>query len=84
MAVELPASEDESAARATIAQAGDRAGQRRSDIPASFVAQLYGRAVPEDVLRYGAADLAVWPSGRSIFWPSGRRARRKSAARRCR
>src|SRR3972149_21038 len=57
MAVELPASEEESAARATIAQAGTALSQRRGDIPASFVAQLYGRAVPEDVVRYGAADL---------------------------
>ncbi|HLA19821.1 MAG TPA: NAD-glutamate dehydrogenase, partial [Pseudolabrys sp.] len=57
MAVELPASKEESAARATIAQAGTALSQRRGDIPASFVAQLYGRAVPEDVVRYGAADL---------------------------
>ena len=58
MAVELPASEEESAARATIAQAGTALSQRRSDIPASFVEQLYGRAVPEDVVRYDAADLS--------------------------
>ncbi|MBI2713204.1 MAG: NAD-glutamate dehydrogenase [Rhizobiales bacterium] len=58
MSVELPASQEESAARATIAQAGTALSQRRSDIPASFVTQLYGRAVPEDVVRYGAADLS--------------------------
>ena len=58
MAVELAASEEESAARATIAQAGAALSQRRSGIPASFVTQLYGRAVPEDVVRYGAADLS--------------------------
>ena len=29
------------------------------DIPATFIAQLYGRAVPEDVVRYGADDLSV-------------------------
>jgi glutamate dehydrogenase len=32
---------------------------RRADIPAMFIAQLYGRAVPEDVVRYGVDDLAA-------------------------
>jgi glutamate dehydrogenase len=58
MAVEPPASEEESAARAIIAQAGSALAGGRIDIPASFVTQLYGRAVPEDVVRYGAADLS--------------------------
>src|SRR3972149_6022858 len=54
---ELPASEEEGAARATIEQAGAALSRSRSDIPANFVAQLYGRAVPADVMCYGAADL---------------------------
>ena len=29
------------------------------DIPNTFVAQLYGRSVPEDVVRYGADDIAT-------------------------
>jgi glutamate dehydrogenase len=58
MAVELPGSEEEAAARAVIEQAGSALAARRSDIPATFVAQLYARALPEDVARYAAADLA--------------------------
>ena len=59
MAVELPASEEESAARALIEQASAALAQRRRDIPGTFVAQLYGRSVPEDVVRYGADDIAA-------------------------
>src|SRR5271169_6062839 len=58
MAVELPGSEQEGADRAAIAQAAAALGRSRKGIPAGFVAQLYARAVPEDVARYGAADLA--------------------------
>ncbi len=59
MAVELPASEDESAARARrSSRPAPRWPARAATSPTSFVAQLYGRAVPEDVVRYGAADLA--------------------------
>src|ERR1035437_245614 len=57
MAVEFPASEHENAARVVIEQAA-ALGTRRSDIPPAFVAQLYARAVAEDVLCYAAADLA--------------------------
>jgi glutamate dehydrogenase len=59
MTVELAASQEENAARSTLAQAATALAGRRGDIPANFVALLYGRTVPEDVLRYGAADLAV-------------------------
>jgi glutamate dehydrogenase len=55
---EFPVSEHENAARAVIALAGAELGARRADVPASFVAQLYGRVVPEDVLCYAAADLS--------------------------
>ena len=58
MAVELPSGEDEAAARTVIEQAGTALIERRGDIPATFVAQFYGYAVPEDVVRYAAADLA--------------------------
>jgi glutamate dehydrogenase len=58
MAVEFYASEHDDAARAVIEQAGAALAKRRNDIPANFVAQLYGRAVPEDVLSYAPADLA--------------------------
>jgi glutamate dehydrogenase len=58
MAVEIPASEHENAARAVIEQAGAALAARRSDIRASFVAQLYARTVAEDVLCYAVADLA--------------------------
>ena len=58
MAVELPGSEEETAARALIAQAGDALTQRRPAIPPTFVAQLYARVVPEDIVHYAAADIA--------------------------
>ena len=58
MGDEFPASEHESAARAVIEQAGAALNARRSDITATFVAQLYARSVADDVLCYAAADLA--------------------------
>src|SRR6478736_3566912 len=59
MAVELPASDEEKAARNVIELAGAALARRRSDIPGTFVAQLYGRCVPEDVVRYGADDIVA-------------------------
>ncbi|HZD91603.1 MAG TPA: NAD-glutamate dehydrogenase, partial [Pseudolabrys sp.] len=59
MANVLPDTEEEGLANACLAQAGDALHGRRQDIPAGFVAQLYRRAVPEDVLRYDAAELAA-------------------------
>ena len=59
VAPELSASEHETAARAVIEQAGAALAARRADIPPTFVAQLYARAVAEDVLCYGIADLAM-------------------------
>src|SRR5215470_13411481 len=59
MAVELPASDEEKAARNVIELAGAARARRRSDIPSTFVAQLYGRCVPEDVVRYGADDIVA-------------------------
>lgn len=51
--------DDDSAANAVIDTAAAVLAGRRSDIPASFVAQIFARAVPEDVVRYGADDLAM-------------------------
>jgi glutamate dehydrogenase len=58
MTVEFSASKQEAAAQAVIAQAGAALRGRRSDIPPTFIAQLFGHAVPEDVAHYAAADLA--------------------------
>lgn len=57
--VELSGSDDEGAARAVIEQAGGVLSLSRNDIPAGFVGQIYARAAPEDVVRYGAGDLAA-------------------------
>jgi glutamate dehydrogenase len=59
IAVEIPVSQRDSAARTVVEQAGVALGARRNDIPAAFVAQLYERAVAEDVLCYAPADLAA-------------------------
>src|SRR5262245_11232732 len=59
MVAELPAREEESAACAVIEEACAVLARRRHDIPRTFVAQLYDRSVPEDLLRYGAEDLAA-------------------------
>jgi glutamate dehydrogenase len=56
--VEPSGSPEEIAAGAVIEQAGVVLSGRRSDIPAGFVAQLFGRVVADDVLAYGADDLA--------------------------
>ena len=58
MAVDLPGSEEERAARACLAEADSALAGRRNDIPATFVSQLYARSVPEDVVRYAPVDLA--------------------------
>ncbi|HEY5306846.1 MAG TPA: NAD-glutamate dehydrogenase [Pseudolabrys sp.] len=58
MAVDIPVTKHDSAARAVVDQAAALLAARRSDIPATFVEQFYARAVAEDVLCYGAADIA--------------------------
>ncbi|HSL79746.1 MAG TPA: NAD-glutamate dehydrogenase domain-containing protein, partial [Pseudolabrys sp.] len=55
----VPANLEESAARATIEKASASLARRRAEIPASLIEQLYGRSVPEDVVRYGPDDLAM-------------------------
>ena len=59
MAVDLTGTGEEDAARIVIEQAGTSLSGRRRDIPATFIAQLYSRAVPEDVVRYGGEDLSA-------------------------
>src|SRR5215475_8046890 len=59
MVADLPAREEDSAARGLIEEASAALARRHPDVPRTFVAQLYGRTVPEDVLRYGAEDLAA-------------------------
>ncbi|MGB7256936.1 MAG: NAD-glutamate dehydrogenase [Pseudolabrys sp.] len=51
--------EDEEAVRTIIARAGVALAVRNGDIPETFAAQLFGRAVPEDVARYVPEDLAA-------------------------
>src|SRR5262249_2889400 len=55
----VSANREESVARPIIEKAGASLARRRADIPASFIEQLYGRAVPEDVALYGPDDLAT-------------------------
>jgi glutamate dehydrogenase len=59
MAVEHAGSKIEVAAGAAIEEAGAALKARRKDIPATFVEQLFGHAVPEDLARYGPEDLAA-------------------------
>ncbi|HWE79328.1 MAG TPA: NAD-glutamate dehydrogenase, partial [Pseudolabrys sp.] len=58
MAADVTASE-EAAARDLLDQAQAQLFALDPQVPAAFVARLYGRAVPEDVLHYGPADLAM-------------------------
>lgn len=58
LATKISAGDDEGAASAIIEHAGATLHSRRGDIPVGFAAQIYGRAVPEDVVRYGAGDLS--------------------------
>ena len=67
MAVELPGSEEETAARAAITQAASALGERHTDIAQSFAQQLFGNAVPEDVAHYAPADLAALAATRTRY-----------------
>jgi glutamate dehydrogenase len=50
---------DEAAARDLLEQAQAQLSSLDPRVPAPFVTQLYGRTVPEDLLHYGPADLAM-------------------------
>jgi len=50
---------DEAAARDLLEQAQAQLAGLEPNVPAAFAAQLYSRTVPEDLLHYGPADLAM-------------------------
>jgi glutamate dehydrogenase len=56
---DFPLNADDSAGQALIAAASAALAKRRSDIPATFLAELLGAAVPDDLQRYGADELAA-------------------------
>lgn len=53
-----PRSEDDSAARTLLDAAGAALARQKLKVPATFLPALYGRAVPEDLARYQADELA--------------------------
>jgi glutamate dehydrogenase len=55
--VEGSGTDRQATARALIERAALALSGRRADIPPTFVAQLYGRVVADDVIHYGAEDL---------------------------
>ena len=50
---------EEKAVSAVIERAGAMLARRCAEIPTKFLEQLYGRAVPEDVMQYAPEDLAT-------------------------
>jgi glutamate dehydrogenase len=56
---DFPLNADDSAGQALIAAAGTALAKRGSDIPGTFLAELLGAAVPDDLQRYGADELAA-------------------------
>ena len=52
------ANAEQAAAQAIIAQADKILAARHAGIPADFAAQMFARVVPEDIVRYSAAELA--------------------------
>ncbi|MBS0536463.1 MAG: NAD-glutamate dehydrogenase [Proteobacteria bacterium] len=53
------ANAEQAAAQAIIAQAGNALAARHPEIPKTFVAQMFDRVVPEDIVRYSAAEMAA-------------------------
>jgi glutamate dehydrogenase len=56
---DFPHPTDDGASQALIAAAGAALAKRRSDIPSTFLAELLGAAVPDDLQRYGPDELAA-------------------------
>jgi glutamate dehydrogenase len=56
---DFPRSAEEDASQALIGAASAALAQRRADIPGIFLAQLFGLAAPEDLVRYTADELAA-------------------------
>src|SRR5262249_35376974 len=71
MAVELPASDEEKAARNVIELAGAGIVGRRRGIPGTFLTQIFGRSGPGGVVRYRADDI-VSPAERAYDFLSER------------
>ena len=59
MAVSFPPARKKAPPAPRSSRPAQRSSRRRRDIPAAFIEQLYGRAVPEDVVRYAPDDLAA-------------------------
>jgi glutamate dehydrogenase len=59
MAPELPAGSDDREAQALIVEADGLLTAAHGDMPGGFLAELFSRAAPEDLLRYQAPALAV-------------------------
>jgi glutamate dehydrogenase len=59
MPADYPDSAEQVAARDLIAHAATLLAAQRKDAPAGFLSHLFDRAVPEDLLRYAADDLAA-------------------------
>jgi glutamate dehydrogenase len=56
---DFPHTTDDSAGQALIGAAAAALARRRHDIPATFLAELLGSAVPDDLQRYGPDELAA-------------------------
>src|ERR1700684_292151 len=56
---DFPHTTDDSAGQALIGAAAAALARRRSDIPDTFLAELLGSAVPDDLRRYGPDELAA-------------------------
>src|ERR1700719_1502224 len=56
---DFPLNADDSAGQALIAAASAALAKRRNDIPATFLAELLGSAVPDDLRCYGPDELAA-------------------------
>src|SRR5580704_13222458 len=56
---DFPLNADDSTGQALIGAAAAALAQRRHDIPDTFLAELLGSAVPDDLQRYGPDELAA-------------------------
>src|ERR1700722_17364037 len=56
---DFPHTTDDGTGQALIGAAAAALARRRNDIPATFLAELLGSAVPEDLQRYGPEELAA-------------------------
>ncbi|HEY1503809.1 MAG TPA: NAD-glutamate dehydrogenase domain-containing protein, partial [Stellaceae bacterium] len=59
MDARTPADDRDATASRTIERAAAELSGKQRSIPGDFLEQLFGRAVPEDVVHYGTSDLAM-------------------------